>query len=401
MAVAHANPEVLRWTADHAEATPLADSLGGNADGYSSHNPDESGDCLERPGGDSVRSVVGVDFFSGCGGTSLGFSQAGISPVLAIDNDPEAAATYRANFPDAEYIESDIRDVKTAQVEAVLEQHRDALRVFAGCAPCQPFSSQQKNRDSEDERAPLLLEFLRFIEELQPDVFFVENVPGLQRMADVYGPFHEFTSSLEDAYELSAEIVASAAYGVPQSRRRLVIVGSRHGCVGMPHPTHGSDAGRPYSTVREWIAGLPAIRAGQVDDSVPSHRAAALSDRNLERIRETPEGGDRRDWPSRLVLRCHRGCKGYTDVYGRMKWDGLAPALTTKCTSYSNGRFGHPEQHRAISVREAALLQTFPMEFEFKGSWVSQTRQIGNAVPVLLARRFGSHIVSHLMRASR
>lgn len=357
----------------------------------------ESGAASERSRGGSAVPMVCVDFFSGCGGTSLGFAGAGIRPVLAVDNDSEAAATYRANFPDAEYVEEDIRDVAAAQVGEVLSRYGDALLVFAGCAPCQPFSAQQKNRSDGDERVPLLLEFLRFVQELEPDVFFVENVPGLQRMAGVYGPFQEFTQSLESVYTLSSEVVASADYGVPQSRRRLVVVGSRHGSVGMPPPTHGRDAGRRHSTVREWISGFPAIQAGETDGSVPSHRAAALSDLNLERVRATPPGGDRRDWPPHLILECHSGgYGGYTDVYGRMGWDGLAPALTTKCTSYSNGRFGHPEQDRAISVREAAALQTFPIEFQFEGCWTSQTRQIGNAVPVLLAERFGKHIAKHL-----
>ena len=186
---------------------------------------------------------------------------------------------------------------------------------------------------------------------------------------------------------------------MPQRRGRLIVLASRLGVPGFPEPTHG--IGRlPYSTVRDWIADLPPIAAGETHPTVKNHQAAALSELNMKRIRATPEGGDRLDWPAELWLECHSGgYDGHTDVYGRMMWESPATGLTTRCISYSNGRFGHPKQDRAISAREAASLQTFPEDFEFMGSLTSQARQIGNAVPILLAESVGRHLLAHLNRA--
>ena len=150
--------------------------------------------------------------------------------------------------------------------------------------------------------------------------------------------------------------------------------------------------------MRDWIGDLPKIAAGDTHPTIPDHRAAGLSALNLKRIRATPEGGGNRDWSDELRLKCHEDATGYSDVYGRMSWDRPASGLTTRCISYSNGRFGHPEQDRAISVREAACLQTFPMDFQFAGSLSSMARQIGNAVPVRLAEAVGRHVAKHLAR---
>ncbi len=199
---------------------------------------------------------------------------------------------------------------------------------------------------------------------------------------------------------MSYDTISSADYGVPQTRRRLVLVASKLAPIAIPPPTHGPATGEPHSTVREWIGSLPPIADGRQEPEADSHRAMRLSRLNLERIRATPEGGDRRDWPQRLWPDCHRGgFDGHTDVYGRLSWDKPAPTLTTKCISYSNGRFGHPSQDRALSAREAARLQTFSASFQFAGSLTAQARQIGNAVPVVLARHFGRHLVDHAAEA--
>ncbi len=342
------------------------------------------------------RRIVLADFFSGCGGTSRGFADAGIVPELAIDWDPDAAASFRLNFPTTAILERDIRDLEVDEVEAALQLPGDPIRLFAGCAPCQPFAGHRHEPTHRDSRSFLLLEFLRFVEALNPELIFVENVPGMQRLSASRGPLAEFVDEVSKTHHVSHGTISSADYGVPQTRRRLVLVASRLGPIDIPRATHGPDTDNPHSTVREWISGLPPLAAGQADPEVESHRAMRLSKLNLARIRATPEGGDRRNWPEHLWPDCHRGgFDGHTDVYGRLSWDQPAPTLTTKCISYSNGRFGHPDQDRALSVREAARLQTFPTEFRFFGSLASQARQIGNAVPVVLARRFGDHLMEH------
>ncbi len=343
-----------------------------------------------------------ADFFSGCGGTTRGFADAGISPLLAVDWDPDAVATFQLNFPGTPVIERDIREVSAEEVTGLLRPASESVMLFAGCAPCQPFAGHRQQPPARDRRSFLLVEFLRFVTALNPELVFVENVPGMQRVSASEGPFAEFVQELGRTHHVSYGTVCSADYGVPQTRRRLVLVASRLGPISFPDPTHGPAAGCPRSTVREWIGSLPPIKAGQRQSGISGHRSMRLSKLNLERIRATPEGGDRRDWPDRLWPDCHRdGFAGHTDVYGRLSWDRPAPALTTRCISYSNGRFGHPTQDRALSAREAARLQTFPVSFEFTGSLTSQARQIGNAVPVVLARHFGRHLVEHVNQARR
>ena len=340
--------------------------------------------------------VVLADFFAGCGGTSLGFADAGIAPAVAVDWDMDAAATFRLNFPTTAVIERDIHDLEVDEIRAALPPAGDQVRLFAGCAPCQPFAGHRHAPTYRDGRSFLLLEFLRFVESLNPELIFVENVPGMRRLSASQGPFAEFVDEVSKTHHVAYDTISSADYGVPQTRRRLLLLASRLGPIEMPTPTHGPGTRQRHTTVRDWIEDLPPIAAGDEDPDVSSHRAMRLSTLNLARIRATPEGGDRRDWPMRLWPDCHRsGFHGHTDVYGRLRWDKTAPALTTKCISYSNGRFGHPDQDRALSAREAARLQTFPIEFRFTGSLASQARQIGNAVPVALARRFGHHLIEH------
>jgi len=347
------------------------------------------------------------DFFSGCGGASCGFRDAGMTISYALDRDADAMASFKANFPEADFHLGDIRNAKVKDLRSRMKRDapdymkkdaRDFI-LFSGCAPCQPFTRQNTSKPnrSRDARAPLLVLFGRLVEKCRPNLVFVENVPGIQKPSTESEPFRRFLKQLAAAdYKVEFHAPRLAAYGVPQTRRRLLLLASRHGPVQLPAETHGPGKRRGYVTVRDAIAGLPPIRAGETHESLPNHRAAALSPRNLERVRATPEGGGHRDWPADLRLRCHRNFSGYTDVYGRMSWNAPASALTTRCISYSNGRFGHPEQDRAISIREAALLQTFPGDFVFKGSTNSIARQIGNAVPVRLASLIGRHFINHI-----
>ena len=358
----------------------------------------------QPPEGARGSTVKVFDFFSGCGGASRGFQDAGMEVVFALDWDPDAKETFEKNFPSAKFVFTDIRNTTVDSVHKLVASATPHPVLFCGCAPCQPFSKQNTTlpEPDKDDRVPLLLEFLRFIQGCKPDIVFVENVPGIQKLRRDAEPLSGFLRGLREAgYEKPAcAPVSLKRYGVPQGRRRLLLLASRHGLLELPTETHGPSSAKPdFETVRDWIGHLPAIAAGEAHDDIPNHRAARLSKLNLARIRSTPEGGGHGDWSERLRLECHRKTHGYTDVYGRMSWDRPASGLTTRCISYSNGRFGHPEQDRAISVREAACLQTFPMDFQFSGSQGAMARQIGNAVPVRLATVVGHHVIRHLQGA--
>lgn len=357
--------------------------------------------------GDAAKGlgVKVFDFFSGCRRASRGLQDAGMEVVFALDWDDDAASTFNRNFPSAAFEPRDIRLVEEDSVLKRVADQRPLPVLFSGCAPCQPFTRHNTTRPAplEDDRVSLLLEFLRFIQACEPDIVFVENVPGIQNVCPVSGPISEFLRGLEEAaYHCSEPRRASVSlkrYGVPEGRHRFLLLASRHGPVELPPETHGPGTDNPeFATVSDWIGDLPAIRAGESHPAIPNHRAAGLSQLNLERIRATPEGGGNRDWPEHLRLKCHRKTTGYTDVYGRMLWDRPASGLTTRCISYFNGGFGHPdpEQPRAISVRKAACLQAFPMDFAFSGRLNSMARQFGNSVPVRLAAVVGRHVERHL-----
>jgi len=337
------------------------------------------------------------DFFSGCGGTSCGFAQAGLDIVLGLDIDKDSAQTYKSNFPTAAFIEADIRSLKTDILSPWLSDRTHPV-LFCGCAPCQPFSKQNRLRGAVDARRNLLSEFGRFVEDWRPDYVFIENVPGMQRVKGRKGPLPAFKALLTKlGYTYDVKVLPALWFGVPQTRERLVLLASYRASISLPSPTHGSGK-KPFATVKDWIGGLNPLSAGETDPVDPSHRAADLSRLNLARIKSTPEGGGREHWPADLLLECHRDHKGHTDVYGRLSWNKPAAGLTTRCISYSNGRFGHPEQNRAISVREAACLQTFPRDFVFFGNLNSTARQVGNAVPPLMARSIGMTVREHVIR---
>lgn len=334
------------------------------------------------------------DFFSGCGGASCGFRKAGMQIVLGLDNNLDAAATYRLNFPEAHFIDSDIRLLKEQDLEQYIDKKSPSL--FCGCAPCQPFSKQNANKNNQDERINLLKEFGRFVRFYLPDYIFVENVPGMQNFLIEVSPLAEFCELLNDLnYKKPVvEVVQASKYGVPQTRSRLIIMVSKEHDIELPKFTHGNGTDIiNYSTVGDWINNFPPLRAGEADSDDPDHCSASLTELNMKRIKATPEGGSRLDWPDELWLDCHKNHRGHSDVYGRLSNSRPASALTTRCISYSNGRFGHPIENRAISVREAACLQTFPRDYCFCGSMISKAKQIGNAVPPLMAEKFGEKFI--------
>ena len=354
------------------------------------------------------------DFFAGCGGASKGFEDAELESVFAIDNNVFAAKTFARNFPNTQIYKSPkfekplpkttfllkkIEEVPLEALEPILNNCSGHPILFAGCAPCQPFSQQKTKHPDQDPRKGLLEYFRQFVEKYQPEYIFVENVPGMQKVrVEDGGPFDAFIKTLKKLeYLYDYGVIQAQDYGVPQKRKRLILIASKLGDIKLPGKTHGPGTINPqYSTPREWMDGFPPIVAGEIHPTIPNHQAGKLSEINLKRIKATTEGGDRRDWPEELKLVCHtNGYTGHTDVYGRIKWDELSNCLTTKCASLSNGRFGHPNQDRAISAREAACLQTFPRDFVFEGGVFVAGRQIGNAVPVLLAQRFGEHFNKH------
>ena len=328
------------------------------------------------------------DFFSGCGGASQGFRDAGLNIMLGIDFDSDAAETFRTNFPEAHFIQRDIRNILEEDISEHIDKKNPML--FCGCAPCQPFSRQNRQKKKDDARINLLSEFLRFISYYMPDYIFIENVPGIQRVNLDEGPLSQFLEKLDDlAYDYKIKVVSASDFGVPQLRKRLILIATKYGEIEFPSETHGEGKLNPYSILADWINELPALEAGATCIEDPDHTATSLSDLNLKRIQNTPEGGNRKDWPEYLKLDCHRNHEGHTDVYGRLSNNQMASTLTTRCISYSNGRYGHPTQDRALSVREAACIQTFPREFKFCGSKNSRAKQIGNAVPPLVSYNFG------------
>jgi DNA (cytosine-5)-methyltransferase 1 len=337
------------------------------------------------------------DFFSGCGGTSCGFQQSGMEIVMGLDVDKDSADSFRKNFPYANFILGDIREIDTEVLRPLIGDRGDPL-LFCGCAPCQPFSKQNRHQDKRDPRRDLLAEFSRFVSAWLPEYVFIENVPGMQKIKGKNGPFNKFVLLLRElGYSYSSDVVSAMSFGVPQTRKRLILVAQRFGPISLPRASHGPEK-QAFTTVRDVIGHLPPISAGEVHPDDPEHQAASLSPINLVRISHTPEGGGRESWPAHLQLDCHKNHSGHSDVYGRLAWDRMASGLTTRCISYSNGRFGHPVQNRALSVRENALIQTFPANYSFSGNLASRARQIGNAVPPAMAKAIGDHLQQNLHR---
>ena len=330
-----------------------------------------------------------VDLFCGAGGLTQGLVRAGWDVVAGFDIEEGLSETYERNNPGATFIRADVRDITVDWIEPLLQGGVSDELLLAGCAPCQPFSKQRQRRGLSERRDGALLgEFARLVRALRPRAVLMENVPGIAAVAG-FSAFRRFVHTLRGCgYSCDYRVLNARDFGVPQHRRRLVLLAIRDGLARLP--VANEEVG-PDVTVREAIGHFPEILAGEADASIANHRAAGLSSLNTRRIKATPpDGGDRRDWPKGLGLPCHRHQGvGFSDVYGRMWWDRAAPTLTSRCNSLSNGRFGHPEQDRAISLREAAALQTFDDDYVFYGPNNHIARWIGNAVPVLFGEGIG------------
>lgn len=341
-----------------------------------------------------------VDVFSGAGGLTHGFVLEGFEVVAGIDADPACRYPYEANNPGARFVESRIEDLSADEVKQMYPPGH--VKVLVGCAPCQPFSSYNRKRGQRRDW-DLLYTFAELIEAVQPDTVSMENVPRLATYDDG-GVYRDFKEALERmGYTVSAyENVNALGYGVPQHRKRLILFASKWGEIEILRESHTPER---YRSVRDAIGELPSIEAGGRHPEDPLHRASRLSKLNLQRIRASAPGGTWLDWDEDLRATCHfkESGKYYKNVYGRMAWDEPAPTITTQSYGFGNGRFGHPEQDRAISLREAALLQTFPRGYEFVDPAEpvrinATSRLIGNAVPVLLARVIAKNIRLHILK---
>jgi len=346
-----------------------------------------------------MKRIRAIDFFCGAGGMSLGLSKAGITILGGVDNDADCRATYETNITGARFIKHDVCTLSAPELGRRFALKRDdASLVFAGCSPCQFWSKIRTDKTRSERTAFLLRHFQKFIRYFRPGFVVIENVPGLYtwKQHSVLPAFIEFLERHD--YAWNDGIINANHYGVPQNRIRYLLVATRlSSTVKLPKPRPN-----PSLTVAAFIGeehGFQRIVAGHRDETDFQHTASALSPSNLKRIRLTAKsGGSREAWRDNreLQIDAYRGRDDiFRDVYARMYWDRPAPTITTRFNSFSNGRFGHPDEHRAISIREGATLQTFPRDFVFYGTNMnSLARQIGNAVPPELARRIGKHLIS-------
>lgn len=345
-----------------------------------------------------------VDLFCGIGGLSYGFRQEGFDVLAGVDSDASCEFAYEANIG-ARFVPEDIQSLSGRQLSSLFPRDKGRDRVLVGCAPCQPFSiytGRYRNKTADnDTQWKLLDDFARAIRATKPHVVSMENVARVTK----HEVFRSFVADLTElGYTVTHQLVRAHDYGVPQKRTRLVLFASKYGEVEIVEPTHKE---RPR-TVREAIGHLPPVSAGEAPQRGDRlHRSRGLSEINRRRLKATKQGGFWREWDEELQLECHKKESGasFRSVYGRMSWDAPSPVITTQCLGIGNGRFGHPEQDRAITIREAAILQTFPVGFKFLPPrapvyGVVLARQIGNAVPVRLARAIARSIKRHLRQHS-
>lgn len=347
-----------------------------------------------------------IDLFCGVGGLTYGFVKEKFNVVAGIDFDKSCKYAYETNN-DSKFIFKDITSLSSKELNNTFSENK--RKILVGCAPCQPFSLY-KNRFTAkhkilDDKWKLLYSFADLIENVQPEIVSMENVPLLVKFNEGK-VFNDFVQKLKNnGYIVSWNIVNAKEYNVPQRRKRLILFASKHGKIEL---VDSFVKNGKYKTVRDAIGNLPKVEDGISHPDDKMHRARKLTPLNKKRILETKEGGFWSDWDKSLWLKCHKKKTGRTfrSVYGRMKWDDIAPTITTYCTGLSNGRFGHPEQNRAITLREAALIQDFPLNYHFidpKETFSSQkiARQIGNAVPVGLGQAIAKSIKKHIIEIGK
>jgi DNA (cytosine-5)-methyltransferase 1 len=346
-----------------------------------------------------IKDIAVIDLFCGIGGLTHGLIKEGLNVVAGIDIDDTCKYAFESNNK-SKFISKSVSNVSLKEINDLFGTAK--TRILVGCAPCQPFSSYTfKDPEKKDnEKWKLLYEFKRLIIESKPDIVSMENVSQLINFKKE-PVFDDFIKTLkEEGYYVHYEIVNCPEYGIPQNRKRLVLIASRLGTIDLIPKTHSKDE---FVSVMDAIGELPPINDGEFHPDDRLHFARKLSPLTKLRIKATPYGGGWNDWPEGLKLACHKkdSGKSYSSVYGRMKWEEPSPTMTTHCVGYGNGRFGHPEQDRGISLREASLLQSFPKNYSFfdeneEFSTVMVARQIGNAVPVRLGEIIAKSIKKHL-----
>lgn len=335
-----------------------------------------------------MAKLTAIDLFAGGGGLTVGLKSAGFNVAVAVEVEPHACATYKANHPKVQLLE---KDIKTVTGKDLLDIAGGKVDLLAGCPPCQGFTSLTAKYDTVDPRNQLIAEMARLAHEVRPRSLMMENVPGLAHKGrELYDELKHTLHS--DGYELTEGVLEVANYGVPQFRRRLVLLAGRGFAIDLPPPTHAKDGahGRlPWRTVKDAIGETPkpptlseAKRQGPVSES-DWHIVRDLSPDNVKRLKAAQVGKSWTTIPEELRPPCHHGeYRGFSNVYGRMTWDKPAPTITGGCTTFSKGRFGHPTEDRTISVREAATLQTFPNDYLFDVPYMEHVcNVIGNALP--------------------
>ena len=338
--------------------------------------------------------IKAIDFFCGAGGLTRGLLDAGIRVLAGVDNDTRHRDTYTRNNRPARFLHRDARDIDIRALRRELRIRKRDLTLYAACTPCQPFSTLNSLK-GRDRRKTLLLDFGETVRSCPPDFILVENVPGL---GNAYGKeiFQQFLTVLEQCGfpQPAAGLLDAKGFGVPQTRKRFILMASRHGQLPLPSSLSAED---PIATVRQYIGKYPRIADGEESRAYPNHRARKLPPHHKRIVAAVPKNGGSRQaiTDTSILLPCHqKNPRAHKDVFGRMAWDAPSPTLTCRCTDVYCGRFTHPEQDRGLSLREAAALQTFDDTYEFFGpSFQFLASQIGNAVPVKFAETLGRAVV--------
>ncbi len=342
-----------------------------------------------------MSKIKAIDFFCGAGGLTRGLLDSGIKVLAGVDNDERLQETYTYNNKPSRFINKDINKIKIGELREELGIQNGDTTLYAACTPCQPFSTLNRRKGTDEKKKGLLLTFAEIVKEHPPDFILVENVPGLNNGCgkEIYEEFLEILAECEFS-DPAADLLDAKHFGVPQTRKRFILLASKQGPISLPIPQIDPDQ---FVTVKECIKKYPKIVDGKESKDYPNHIARKLQPHHKCIVEAVPEdGGSRRDvTDTSILLKCHQEKpNAHRDVFGRMAWDKPAPTLTSRCTDVYSGRFIHPKQNRGISLREAAALQTFEDNYKFFGTSISGiSRQIGNAVPVKLAEQLGKSIL--------